>query len=204
MREAMARAEVGDDVYGEDPTVRRLEEEAARRVGKETAVFVPSGTMANQLAIRVHTRPGEAVLAAAGAHVLRFEAGAAAALAGVQIHALGAEVAFDEDDLRRAFTPPGLHNAPTTLVALENTRNAAGGRVFPQDAALRIAGAARELGMALHLDGARLFDAAVATGRPASELAAPFDTVAFCLSKGLGAPVGSLLCGPAARMPAWR
>jgi threonine aldolase len=194
MRRAMAQAEVGDDVYGEDPTVRRLEELAARRLGKQAALFVPSGTMANQASLRVHTRPGDLVLAPADAHVLLFESGAASALAGVQIRALGSQGVFDADDLRAAVTPPDAHYPPTTLVCVENTHNRAGGRVFPLELLREVAAAARECGLRLHLDGARLFNAEVASGVPAATWAEPFDTVGFCLSKGLGAPVGSLVC----------
>jgi threonine aldolase len=194
MRRAMAEAEVGDDVYGEDPTLRRLEELAARRLGKEAALFVPSGTMANQASLRTHTQPGDLVLAAADAHVLLYESGAAAALAGVQIRTLGSGGVFDAADLRAAVTPPDAHYPPTTLVCVENTHNRAGGRVFPFELLRVVTGAAREGGLRLHLDGARLFNAEVASGVPAATWAEPFDTVAFCLSKGLGAPVGSLVC----------
>jgi threonine aldolase len=197
MREAMARAEVGDDVYGEDPTVNRLQEAAARRVGKEAALFVPSGTMANQIAIRVHTHHGDLVLAGEGAHLLRFESGAAAAISGVQVRTLGRGGLFDADDVRAAITPADHHNPPTTLLAVENTHNSAGGRVFTRDAIAAIADVARSRDLRLHLDGARLFNAEVASGIPAAQWAAPFDTVSFCLSKGLGAPVGSLVCGSA-------
>jgi threonine aldolase len=198
MRAAMAAAEVGDDVYGEDPTVNLLQETAARRVGKEAALFVPSGTMANQIAIRLHTHHGDLVLAGEGAHCLRFESGAAAAISGVQVRTLASGGLFDAADLRAAITPPDHHHPPTTLVAIENTHNAAGGRVFPHAALGAIAAVARERKLRLHLDGARLFNAEVASGIPAAEWARPFDTVSFCLSKGLGAPVGSLLCGSAA------
>lgn len=195
MREAIAKAEVGDDVYGEDPSVRRLEALAAERLGKPAALFVPSGTMANQLAIRAQTHHGDVVLAGVGAHVLRYESGAAAALSGVQIKTLGEDGLFDAVDVRAGVHPGDHHYAPTTLVALENTHNAAGGRVFPLEQIRRIAEAAHEHGLRLHLDGARLWNAVVATGVPAATWAAPFDSVSFCLSKGLGAPVGSLVCG---------
>jgi threonine aldolase len=197
MRRAMAEAEVGDDVFGEDPTVAVLEEEAAAAVGTEAALFVPSGTMANQLAIRVHTRPGDVVLAGEGAHVLLYESGAASALAGVQIQTVGRGGLFDGADVRAAIHPPDHHYAPTRLVAVENTHNQAGGVVFPLARVRDVSAAARERGLALHLDGARLWNAVAATGVPAREWAACFDTVACCLSKGLGAPVGSLLAGDA-------
>src|SRR5690606_34744313 len=163
MREAIARAELGDDVYGEDPSVNRLEAAAAARVGKEAALFVPSGTMANQIAIRLHSRPGDVVLAGEGAHVLRYEGGAAAALAGVQIATIGAGGGFAADDVRAAYVPAAdVHLAPTTLLVAENTHNASGGRVLPQARLEAAVAAARELGMATHLDGARLFNASVA------------------------------------------
>jgi len=198
MRAAMAAAEVGDDVYGEDPTVNALQARAARRTGKEAALFVPSGTMANQASIRALTRHGDLVLASEGAHIVRYESGAAAALSGVQVATIGRAGLFDADDVRCAITPPDHHNAPTTLVALENTHNAAGGRIFPYDALTAIAHVARERGLRLHLDGARIFNAEAASGIPVAQWAEPFDTVSFCLSKGLGAPVGSLVCGTAA------
>jgi threonine aldolase len=196
MREAMARAELGDDVFGEDPSVNALETAAAARVGKEAALFVPSGTMANQIAIRLHTHHGEVVLAGQWAHILRYEGGAASALAGVQIATLGAGGLFDADQVRAAIVPgTNVHWAPTTLLAVENTHNTSGGRVFPLAQIEAAIAVARDAGLATHLDGARLFNAEVATGIPAAQWAASFDTVAFCFSKGLGAPVGSVLCG---------
>ena len=198
MREAMARADVGDDVYGEDPTVNRLQAQAAERLGKPAAILVPSGTMANQCAIRALTHHGDVVLAGDGAHVLKYESGAAAALAGVQIKTVGVGGLFDAGDVEAAVNPPDHHFAPVAAVALENTHNSAGGRVFPFDRLQRIATIARERGLKLHLDGARLFNAVAASGISADRWAAPFDTVSFCLSKGLGAPVGSLVCGSAA------
>jgi len=195
MREAMARAEVGDDVYGEDPSVNRLQERVAALLGKEAALFFPSGTMANQAALRVHTRPGDVVIAARDAHILRAEAGAASALSGLQIRTLGREGAFGAAEVRAALHPNDVHVAPTTLLAVENTHNAAGGRVFPPGLLAEATAAAREAGLALHLDGARLWNAAAALGLPLRQLAAPFDTVSVCLSKGLGAPVGSLVAG---------
>jgi threonine aldolase len=193
MREAMAKAEVGDDVYGEDPTVNALQERVAALLGKQDALFFPSGTMANQASLRAHTRPGEVVLASRDAHILKYEGGAASALSGLQIHALGDAGVFDADALRAALPPNDPHFAPVTLVAIENTHNVAGGAIFPADALARVVAAAREARLALHLDGARLWNAAIATGRSPAELAAPFDTVSVCLSKGLGAPAGSLV-----------
>lgn len=195
MREAMAQAEVGDDVYGDDPTVNRLEDLAAERLGKEAALYVPSGTMANQIAIKAHTRPGDALIAGRDAHLELYEGGGAAALSGVQSVLVGEEGFFTSAEVREAVYPDDPHFARTRLVCIENTHNRSGGRIFPQDQIVDIAHVAARAGLAFHLDGARLFNAAVATDTPASELAAPFDSVAFCLSKGLGAPVGSLLCG---------
>jgi threonine aldolase len=195
MREAMARAPVGDDVYGEDPTVRELQQRACGLTGKQAALFMASGTMANQVAVRAHTEPGDALLAAHDSHVVLFEGGGFAALSGVQPVLVGSEGAFTAEDLRAALRPVDSHFAPLRLVCLENTHNRAGGRIFPREAVQPIADLARELGLSLHLDGARIFNASVASAVPVSELARPFDSVAFCLSKGLGAPVGSLLCG---------
>ncbi|MBI1815115.1 MAG: low-specificity L-threonine aldolase [Deltaproteobacteria bacterium] len=197
MRAAMAGAEVGDDVYGEDPTVNELQRVAAQRLGKEAAIFVPSGTMANQLAIRALTHHGEVMLASDGAHILKYESGAAAALAGVQTRSIGSGGVFDADDVHAGVSPGDHHYAPTTVVAIENTHNTAGGRVFPFEQLQRVVAAARAHGLKLHLDGARLFNAVVASGIPAATWAEPFDTVSFCLSKGLGAPIGSLVCGSA-------
>lgn len=195
MRRAIAEAEVGDDVYGEDPSVRRLQEIAAERVGKEAALFVPTGTMANQIAIRSQTRHGDVVLATEGAHLLRYESGAAAALSGVQVKTIVAGDVPGAGELRDAIPPRDAHNAPVTLLALEISHNANGGTVPALEAVREVTAAARERGLATHLDGARLFNAEIATGTPVATWAASFDTVSFCLSKGLGAPVGSLVCG---------
>lgn len=193
MREAMARAEVGDDVYGEDPTVRALEERVAAMLGKEAALFVPSGTMGNQLAILLSTRRGDEVIIGEGAHCAWYESGAGAALAGVQFAIAGQGGLFTEAEMESARKPVDAHYPRTSLVAIENTHNRAGGRVFPQAEILRIAARARAHGYRLHLDGARLWNASVATKTSVLELAAPFDTVSVCFSKGLGAPVGSAL-----------
>jgi threonine aldolase len=193
MREAMARAELGDDVYGEDPTLNRLEARAAELLGKEAALFFPSGTMANQASLHVLTRPGDVVLAARDCHILRYESGAAAAFAGLQIQTLGGDGRFGAEDVRAALPPPDHHFAPVRLVAIENTHNDAGGRLFPFEELGRIAALARERDLRLHLDGARLMNAVVASGIPAAAWSAPFDTVSVCLSKGLGAPVGSVV-----------
>jgi threonine aldolase len=196
MREAMARAEVGDDVFGDDPTVRALEEEVARITGKEAALFVSSGTMGNQLAIATQTRPGDEVVVGEGAHPVFFEAGAGPALSGVQFAIVGRGGLFTGDEMEVAVQP-GVYWAPrTSLVAVENTHNRAGGRVWPQAQAKAVAERARAKGLAVHLDGARVWNASVATGLAVAELCAPFDTTSVCFSKGLGAPVGSAFCGP--------
>ncbi|MDJ0865428.1 MAG: GntG family PLP-dependent aldolase [Myxococcota bacterium] len=204
MREALARAEVGDDVYGEDPTVARLEAAVAERLGKQAALFVPSGTMANQIAVRMHTRPGDAVLVGRDAHVLLWEAAGAAALSGVQLQPIGGGGLFGAADVRGAIAIPDVHLPPTRLLMAENTHNASGGRVFPLEALEAACAAAREAGLRTHLDGARLWNAEIATGVPAACWATSFDSVACCFSKGLGAPVGSALCGDAAWIEAAR
>jgi len=198
MRAAMAAAEVGDDVYGEDPTVNRLQALAAERVGTAAAIFVPSGTMANQAALRALTQPGDVVLGGAGCHALRYESGAAAALSGVQIQTIGSDGLFTAEDVLAVLPPSDHHYAPVTAVTVENTHNFSGGRVFPFERVRAIAAVARERGLKLHLDGARLWNAVVVTGIAAPRWTEGFDTVSFCLSKGLGAPAGSLVCGSAA------
>ncbi len=197
MREAMADAEVGDDVYGEDPTVLELERRVAALVGKERALYVPSGTMANQLALLVHTRPGDEVVVGEGAHCANYESGAGAAWSGVQFAIAGSGGLYGAEALEAAIRPDAYWLPRTSLVSVENTHNRAGGRVFPQPDVLAVCALARQRGLALHLDGARLWNAAVASGLDPAGLAAPFDTVSVCFSKGLGAPVGSALCGPA-------
>jgi threonine aldolase len=194
MRDVMARAEVGDDVYGEDPSVNLLQETAARMLGKEAGLFVPSGTMGNQVSLHPFVRPGDVLLAGEGAHILWYESGAPAALSGLQVQTIGGGGLFDGRDVRGAVHPDDSHFAPTRAVAVENTHNRSGGRVFPLERIKDVAEAAREHGLHLHLDGARLWNAVVATGTPAATWAEPFDTVTFCLSKGLGAPVGSVVC----------
>jgi threonine aldolase len=195
MREAMARAEVGDDVFGEDPSVRALEDEAAGLTGKEAALFVTSGTMGNQLAIALHTRPGDEVIVGEGAHVVFYESGAGAALSGVQFAIAGSGGLFDADAMEERIQASVYWAPRTSLVCVENTHNRAGGRVFPQRDAVAVADRAHARGLAVHLDGARIWNASAATGLTVKELAAPFDTVSVCFSKGLGAPVGSALCG---------
>lgn len=195
MRQAIARAEVGDDVLGDDPSVLALEEEVAALLGKEAALFVPSGTMGNQLAIACQTRPGDEIVVGEGAHVAWYEVGAAAALSGVQIAFAGTGGLFTPEDLERALKPVEAYTPQASLVCVENTHNRGGGRVFPQDDVARLGERARARGLAFHLDGARLWNAAIASGRSEKELAAPFDTASVCFSKGLGAPVGSALVG---------
>ncbi len=194
MREAMARAEVGDDVFGEDPSVRALEEETAALVGKEAALFVSSGTMGNQLAIALHTRPGDEVVVGDGAHVVFYESGAGAALSGVQFAVAGTGGTYGPEEMIERIHATAYYCPRTSLVCIENTHNRAGGKVFPQAKVRAVAEAARARGLGLHLDGARVWNASVATGLSVAELAAPFDTVSVCFSKGLGAPVGSALC----------
>lgn len=195
MRDAMAHAKVGDDVYREDPTIAELEARTAEIIGKEAALFVPSGTMANQIALLVHTSPGDEIIVGEGAHCAYYESGAAPAWAGVQIQQVGAGGLFVGDDVERAIKPRAYYCPNTSLVVVENTHNRAGGRVFPHVDVVGIAKVARENDLRLHLDGARLWNAATASGKTEAELAAPFDTVAVCFSKGLGAPVGSAICG---------
>jgi threonine aldolase len=196
MRAAMAAAPVGDSQYGEDPTTNELQERCASLLGKEAALWLPSGTMANQVALRVLTRPGDEVITSREAHAGWHETGGAAANAGVQLVEVGRQGLFSAEEFEAAIKPRGLPVfPPTTLVEIENTHNRGGGVVFPQDDAVRICERARQLGMASFLDGARLWNAAVASGRSEAELAAPFDLVAVAFSKGLGAPGGSLLAG---------
>jgi threonine aldolase len=199
MRKAMAEAEVGDDVYRDDPTVLRLEEMAAERLGKEAALFVPSGTMGNQIAIKVWTRPGQEVVLEETSHILDYEMGTMAAFSGVLARPLpGRDGALTAEAVRRALRPPIYYVSQTGLVTLENTHNMAGGTIHPQEDAEAICALAAERGIPTHLDGARIFNAAVALGRKASDLARPFGSVMVCLSKGLGAPVGSVVAGPKA------
>ena len=196
MRSAMAAAPVGNDEYGEDPTMNRLQERTAALLGKETAIWLPSGTMANQVALRVLTRPGDDVIVSRESHTGWHETGGAAANSGVQLTEIGAGGVFTRDEFLAARRP-SAHPMypPTTLVEIENTHNRAGGIVFPQCEAERICTVAREHGVAAYLDGARLWNASVASRRPVAELARPFDLVGVAFSKGLGAPGGSVLAG---------
>jgi threonine aldolase len=194
MRAAMATAEVGDDVYGEDPTVRALEERVADLIGTEAALFVPSGTMANQIALRAHTKPGDEVVISRDAHCWRHESGALAAIAGVQTLMLAGHT-FTGAEVRAAFKGEDPYQAHTRVVAVENTHNMGGGIVWETAALAEVIQTANQLGLATHLDGARLWNAAVASKTTEKELAQGFDSISVCLSKGLGAPVGSLVCG---------
>ena len=196
MRAAMACAPVGDDQYGEDPSTNRLQARMAELLGKEAALWLPTGTMANQVALRTLTRPGDEVVASRESHAAWHEVGGAAANAGVQIHEIGQGGCFTAEELRAATKPRNFAIFPTTtLVEVENTHNRAGGVVVPQAEVLRICATARELGLATFLDGARLWNASAASGLALDTLAEPFDLVAVAFSKGLGAPGGSLLAG---------
>jgi len=196
MRRAMAAALVGDDQYGEDPSINALQERVAALLGKEAALWLPSGTMANQVALRALTRPGADVVVGDESHAVWHEAGASAANAGVQFTVVGRAGLFTAEDFLRARKPAGhMLYPPTTLVQIENTHNRGGGTVFPQTDAEAVCGAAREHGVATFLDGARLWNAAAASGSTVADLAAPFDLTAVALSKGLAVPAGSVLAG---------
>lgn len=196
MRQAMAEASLGDDVHGEDPTVQALQERTAQILGKEAALFVPSGTMANQIAIGALTQPGDELLCSTNSHIYNWEGGAIARLWGVTARTLEGDGGLLRlGDLEGLIQPSDSHYTRTRLVCLENTHNRGGGRITPLEEVAAIATWARDQGLAMHLDGARLWNAAVASGVPASEWAQHFDTVAVCFSKSLGAPVGSALAG---------
>ncbi|MDE2474229.1 MAG: PLP-dependent transferase [Alphaproteobacteria bacterium] len=201
MRRAMAAAEVGDDQYGEDPTVNLLQERVAAMLGKQAALFLPSGTMANQIALKLLTRPGDDVILGHETHMVWHEAGAGAANSGVQFTTVGKDGLFTGDEFRAGVKPSGhMLFPPTTMVAVENTHNRCGGVVFPQEAAKAVCAAAGAMGVRSYLDGARLFNAAAASGLSVSELATPFDLVSVALSKGLGCPIGSMIAGSKADM----
>ena len=200
MREAMLLASVGDDVFAEDPTVNALQERVAALLGHEAALFVPSGTMANQIALQLHARAGEEVLVADGAHCLWYESGAASAIAGVQLVSIGREGAVTPSDIAAAMRPSVDWCPRTAAVVLENTHNRAGGRVIGVESVATAVRAAHDAGLTVHLDGARLFNAAVRLGAAPRAVVAGADTVCVCLSKGLGAPVGSVLAGSASRI----
>lgn len=197
MRAAMAAAEVGDDVFGEDPTVNALEARTAELLGKEAGLFVPSGTMANQIAIRVLTQPGDEIVMEADAHPFHYEAGGAAVISGVTIRLVqGERGVLDPAVVAAAVRPPNVHHAPARLLSVENTSNRGGGAVTSVARCAELCVVATGAGLRTHLDGARLWNAAVASGRAVADYAAPFDVVNVCFSKGLGAPVGSMFCGP--------
>jgi threonine aldolase len=197
MRAAMAAAEVGDDVFSEDPTVIRLQEKVAALLGKEAALYVPSGTMSNQACIRAHTQPGDELLCETTAHIYNAEAGGPAALSGVMCRTIEGEYGIlDVSQLEDKIRPSNEHYVRTRLVCLENTHNRGGGRVFPMDKIEAISAWAHKNGLIMHLDGARLWNAVVAAGIAAKDWARNFDSVSVCFSKGLGAPVGSALAGP--------
>lgn len=196
MRRAMAEAPVGDDVFGEDPTVNRLEEYVAELLGKEAAIYAPSGTMTNQIGVHVGTGRGEEVLLHEGAHIFNYEGGAPALISSVQVRTLAGERGIiSPETLRRSIRPENVHFPRQTLLCLENTHNLEGGTVFPLEDFAAVAAEAHNLRMKVHLDGARLFNAQAASGTPAREWCRHADTISVCSSKGLGAPVGSLLAG---------
>jgi threonine aldolase len=201
MREAMSRAEVGDDVFGDDPTVRALEERVAAMLGKEAALFVPSGTMSNQIGIRLHARGGDELLCDLNCHIFQYEGGGPAALSGITCRTFdGRNGILELSQLEGQIHPDDPHATDTKLVCLENTHNRGGGVVYPLEKIAAISKWARSHQLAMHLDGARLWNAAVATGIPLAEWGRHFDTVSVCFSKGLGAPIGSALCLPKALM----
>jgi threonine aldolase len=198
MLAAMTSAPLGDDVLGDDPTVIALEARSAQLAAKESAVFVPSGTMANLIAIAVHTRPGDEVLLHEGAHPFHYESAGASAIAGVQLRVLpGPRGVPHVDDLLRSLRPDDVHAPRSRLLCLEDTHNRGGGKVQPLENTDALCAAARKHGLATHLDGARVWNAVIQSGVPLPRRARDFDTVSFCFSKGLGCPAGSILCGPA-------
>jgi threonine aldolase len=200
MRRAIRDAELGDDVFEDDPTVKRLEEMAARLLGKEAALFMPSGTMANLVAVITHTRRGDEVIVGDESHILHYEVGGASALGGVLLRAVPNDRRgrLRAEDVAAVIRPEDIHFPRTALLCLENTHNRCGGTALSPNDLAPVVAVARRHGIPIHLDGARIFNAAVALGVPAAELARDADSVMFCLSKGLSAPVGSLLCGPRA------
>jgi threonine aldolase len=198
MRQAMFEAEVGDDVYGEDPTVNRLEQRAAEIIGKQAALFVPTGTMGNTIAVKLLTTHGQEVICDSRAHLLDYELSMIAWFSGCVIRAIPtADGRLGWDEVRRAIKPVGPYSAPTGAVSIEQPHNMAGGTVYSMRTVCEICDGAHERGVPVHMDGARIFNASAALGIPVHEIAAPADTVMFCLSKGLGAPIGSILAGPA-------
>jgi threonine aldolase len=198
MREAMARAEVGDDVWGEDPTVRRLEAAAAARLGKDAALLVTSGTMGNLVSVVAHTQAGQEVVLDLDSHIYNYEVAGGTIVGHVQMRPVKTERGFlTPEQLQESLRPANIHIPPTGLVCLENTHNRHGGTCCTPEEIAAVAGVAHGAGVPVHIDGARIFNAAVALKRDPREFAAPVDSITFCLSKGLGAPVGSVVCGPA-------
>ena len=196
MRRAMAEAEVGDDVFMEDPTVARLEALAAERLGKEAGLFVTSGTQGNQVSLMAHTQRGEEIILDENCHIFNYEVAALAVLSAVQARGLrGRHGILDPADVRDAIRPPNIHHPKDSLICLESTHNRGGGSIYPIETLREIRRIAKEHGLSVHLDGARLFNACVASGVPVKDVAAHADSVTFCLSKGLGAPVGSVVVG---------
>lgn len=196
MRRAMAEAEVGDDVYIEDPTIERLQKRAAEIFGREAALFLPSGTMGNLIAIKIHTHHGNEVICDERGHIFNYEMGSMAFIGGVMARPISTpDGILHWDMIQPAIRPKIYYRAQTALISLENTHNLAGGTVYPQEVSDEICDRAHDAGIAVHLDGARIFNAAVYLKKPVAEITAKFDSVQFCVSKGLGAPVGSLLVG---------
>lgn len=196
MRKAMFEAEVGDDVYAEDPTVNRLEQRAAEIFEREAAIFVPTGSMGNQIAIKIHTRPGQEIVCEERGHIFNYEMATLASFSGCLVRPIHAEGGILQwDQVKKKIAAKTYYMAQTGLISLENTHNMAGGTVYPTEVAEDICERAHDLGLPVHLDGARVFNAATALGRPVAEITKKFDSVMFCLSKGLGAPVGSMLVG---------
>ena len=196
MRQAMASAEVGDDVFGEDPTVNLLQQKICQLTGKKAALFVASGTMGNQISINAHTQPGDEIICEAQAHIFNYESGAPALLSGVQLRPLNGKYGvLDVEEVEAAIRPPADHFPQTRLITLENTHNRWGGTIYPLDEIKKMRKLAKKYKLKMHLDGARLWNASIATGIPIKEYAKYFDSVTLCFSKGLGAPVGSIVAG---------
>jgi threonine aldolase len=196
MRRAMAEAPVGDDVFGDDPTMNALQERVADMLGKEAALFTASGSMANTVAVLAHTQPGDEVIVEREGHTFNYEVGAPAALGGVQLHHLtGLNGILEQDQVEAAIRPDDVHIPPTRLIILENTHNRGGGKIYPLDKIKEIRQLAKRHDIPMHLDGARIFNASVASGIDVKEVARQFDSLMFCFSKGLGAPVGSVIAG---------
>jgi threonine aldolase len=195
MREAIANAEVGDDVFGDDPTVNHLQEKCSQLTGKEAALFVPSGCMANNIAIKAQTNPSDEIIVEHDSHIIKYENSAPSFISGVQVMPVkGVRGVLSVEDVKAAFRPDWYHFPKTALICLENTHNRAGGTIYPFEEIIKMSALAKSSGIKLHLDGARIFNASVESGISIKEYAAQFDSVSFCFSKGLGAPAGSILC----------